>query len=85
MEQRTMTRPEATAVARAARTLIKQARWADEMRGNGWTVLEPGVRDEIMAALDTAEPEAIAEALEASGNEEYGADEMRRIAALLGR
>lgn len=80
-----MTRPEATAVARAARTLIKQSRWADEMRANGWTVLEPGVRDEIMAALDTADPAAIAEVLEAGGHEECGADEMRRVAALLGR
>lgn len=80
-----MTRPESTAVARAARTMIKQARWAQEMRANGWTVYEPGGRDEIMAALDTASPLAIAEALEAAGHEEYGADEMRRIAAVLGR
>jgi hypothetical protein len=80
-----MTRPESTAVARAARTMIKQARWADEMRANGWTVLEPGTRDEVMAALDTADPRAIAEALTAAGNEEYGADEMLRIAEVLGR
>jgi hypothetical protein len=85
MEQRIMTRPESTAVARAARTLIKQGRWAAEMRANGWTVLEPGVRDEVMDALDTSSPLAIAEALEAGGNGEYGADEMRRIAALLDR
>lgn len=80
-----MTRPESAAVARAARTMIKQARWADEMRMNGWTVLEPGARDEIMSALETASPRDIAEALTAGGYEEYGADEMLRIADVLGR
>jgi hypothetical protein len=36
-----MTRPEATAVARAARTLAKHRRWAEELRAAGWTVTEP--------------------------------------------
>lgn len=39
-----MTRPEATAVARAARTRAKHRRWADEMRAAGWTVQAPEVK-----------------------------------------
>jgi hypothetical protein len=39
--EKKMTRPEATAVARAARTLAKHRRWAEEMRVAGWTVTEP--------------------------------------------
>lgn len=32
----------AAANARAARTLSKQKRWAEEMRADGWTITEPG-------------------------------------------
>lgn len=31
-----------TAAARAARTLIKHRRWAEELRSAGWDVREPG-------------------------------------------
>ena len=33
-----MTRVEAAEVARQARTLTKQRRWADEMRADGWII-----------------------------------------------
>jgi hypothetical protein len=38
METKTMTRVEAAEVARAARTLTKQQRWAEEMRRDGWII-----------------------------------------------
>lgn len=33
-----MTRAEAAAAARQARTLTKQQRWAEEMRRDGWDI-----------------------------------------------
>lgn len=47
----------AAANARAARTLSKQKRWAEEMRADGWTVLEPGTPRRGLCA-DRGEHEA---------------------------
>ena len=79
-----MTRPEATAVARAARTRAKYLRWAAEMRAAGWEVCEPGHRDPITGWLLSSSPRRIARILLETGNEEYGAWEMGQIADHLG-
>lgn len=79
-----MTRPESTAVARAARTRTKYLRWAAEMRAAGWEVTEPGHRDPVEAWLNTADLRAIADVLGAAGREECGAWEMTQIADHLG-
>jgi hypothetical protein len=70
--------------ARAVRTLGKQHRWANEMRSDGWTVLEPGRRDEILALLGTMDLHAIAETLRAVGQEERGAWELEQLVKLSG-
>jgi hypothetical protein len=85
MDRQTMTRPEAAAVARAARTRGKHLRWAAEMRAAGWKVSQPGGRDLLAELIDTADPRAIAGVLRETGNEKYGAHEMDEIADLIDR